>query len=367
MTPDDLGPRLGIDGPLFAFSHCRDVVREVSRAGGLGVLGVNLFTPDALRRELDALERELAGRPYGVDVLYPGPPPAGGRGPRSIPAPQKDFLRGLATDAGLGPGWDAAWDDPDLAAWEVNTSRERTDELLEICLEHRPSLVVSALRPMPAPFVERMAARDIIVGGMVGSVTHARAHVRGGANLIIAQGAEAGGHTGDIATMVLVPEVVDAVAPIPVLAAGGIATGRQMAAALALGAAGVWTGSVWLAAAESDLEPEVVEKLLAAGSADTVKTRAFTGKPCRSLTDSFVAAWARPDAPETLPMPLQELLIRPFTRQAHATRRVPYMGTPVGQVVGLMRERRRAADIVATMFEECATTVADLDRRFAVG
>jgi len=330
MTDASLAARLGIDGPLFGFSHCRDVVREVSRAGGLGVLGVNLLSPDALRTELEALERELAGRPYGVDLLYPGE----GAGPDAvglegrIPAAHKDFVRGLAAEAGLAPGWDEDYADPALTSVHVNTTSDRSDELLAVCREFAPRLVVSALRPLPPAWVADLKNAGVLVGGMCGSARHARAHVQGGADLVIAQGAEAGGHTGTVGTMVLVPEVVDAVAPVPVLAAGGIASGRQMAAALALGAAGVWMGSVWLSTVESDLEPEVVDKLLVAGSDRTVMTRAFTGKPCRSLADDeFVRAWTRDGAPEPLPMPLQELLIRPMTTRAHAGRKVPFMGT----------------------------------------
>lgn len=354
-----LTEQLGIDGSLFAFSHCRDVVREVSRAGGLGVLGVNMFGPDELRRELRVLEQELGGRPYGVDVLYPGPdadaPPASGA---AIPSAHRAFLAGLATEMGVPGDWAAAYDDTELARHHVNTTRQHTMELIEVCLEFSPRLLVSALRPLPAHTVEEFRGRGVLVGGMCGTARHARSHVASGADLIIAQGSEAGGHTGDITTMVLVPEVVDAVGPVPVLAAGGIGTGRQMAAALALGAAGVWTGSLWLTTIESDLESEVVDKLLRAGSDATVRTRAFTGKPCRSLADDeFVAAWHRPDAPEFLPMPLQELLIRPLTTRAHALRRVEHMGTPVGQIVGQLRSRRRSADVVYDVLSECDETL----------
>ena len=357
---NELAQRLGIEAPLFAFSHCRDVVREVSRAGGLGVLGVNMLTPEGLRTELAALEQELGGRPYGVDLLYPG----GDADPLgdgvALPQAHQAFLVRLAEEAGVPAGWERAYADPDLTLVEVNTTPARSDQLLEVCLEFSPRLVVSALRPLPTEWVARLHRDGVLVGGMCGSAKHARVHVQGGADLVIAQGYEAGGHTGDIATMVLVPEVVDAVAPVPVLAAGGIATGRQMAAALALGASGVWTGSVWLATRESDLEREVVDKLLEAGSGDTVKTRVFTGKPCRSLVDAFVQAWDRPEAPQPLPMPLQELLIRPMQARVHEAGLKPFMGTPVGQVVGLMSSRRPAAAVVADMLGECSETLSRL-------
>lgn len=357
-----LSAQLGIDAPIFAFSHCRDVVREVSRAGGMGVLGVNLLSPDRLREELVALERELGGAPYGVDLLYPGPD-AATPGPEQLPAEHKAFVRGLGVEAGIGTGWDDALDDISLSSVHVNTTEDRSDELLRVCLEFSPRLVVSALRPLPDAVVVELTARGVMIGGMCGSARHAEAHVRAGAGLIIAQGSEAGGHTGEVGTLVLVPEVVDAVAPLPVLAAGGIGSGRQMAAAMALGAAGVWTGSIWLATAESDLEQEVIDKLLRAGSGSTVKTRAFTGKPCRSLVDDeFVRAWDRPGAPEPLPMPLQELLIRPLTTRVHASHKAAFMGTPVGQVVGSMRRRRPAAEVVVEMLTECQETLVRLGR-----
>lgn len=357
---NELARQLGIEAPIFAFSHCRDVVREVSRAGGLGVLGVNMLTPERLHQELAALEAELSGRPYGVDLLYPG----GEANPLSsgvaLPKEHRDFLIGLGAEAGVPPGWENSYTDPALTSIEVNTTPARSDELLEVCREFSPRLVVSALRPLPLAWVERLHEDGVLVGGMCGSAKHALSHVQGGADLVIAQGYEAGGHTGEVTTMVLVPEVVDAVAPVPVLAAGGIATGRQMAAALALGASGVWAGSVWLTTRESDLEPEVVDKLLRAQSTDTVKTRVFTGKPCRSLVDDFVRAWDRPGAPSPLPMPLQELLIRPMTTRAHAAGHEPFMGTPVGQVVGVMSRRAPAATVLTDMVSECSEILGQL-------
>lgn len=356
-----LTARLRIDSPIFAFSHCRDVVREVSRAGGLGVLGVNMFTPEGLEDELSALESELGPSGYGVDVLIPDGPAGAATGPAQLPEQHREFMRDLAARIGLPPDWSDEYDSPALTMRHVNTTQQRTTELLDVCLSFSPRLVVSALRPLPPDLMERVRAGGALVGGMCGTRHHAEAHVAGGADVVIAQGSEAGGHTGDVGTMVLVPEVVDAIRPVPVLAAGGIGTGRQMAAALALGAAGVWTGSIWLTTVESDVEPLLVDKLLQADSTGTVKTRAFTGKPCRSLADDeFVAAWAAADAPTTLPMPLQELLIRPLTTRAHQLGRADYMGTPVGQIVGTMQRRRRAADVVFDLLSECQSALADL-------
>lgn len=189
---------------------------------------------------------------------------------------------------------------------------------------------------------------------------HARAHAAVGVDLVIAQGTEAGGHTGEVSTLVLVPRVVDAVAPIPVLAAGGIATGRQMAASLALGAAGVWCGSVWLTTRESETPPAVKERMLAASSEDTVRTRSFTGKPCRVLRSEWTNAWEAPDAPAPLPMPmpLQSMLSdRPRRRVEAVAERpsspaVDLLSPFIGQVVGQMNAVRPARQVVLDMVEE---------------
>lgn len=171
--------------------------------------------------------------------------------------------------------------------------------------------------------------------------------------MIIAQGTEAGGHTGDVATMVLVPEVVDAVGPdVPVLAAGGIGTGRQIAAALALGAQGVWTGSIWLTVTEADTAPVVVERLLAATSRDTVRSRVMTGKPARQLRTAWTEAWERPDAPEPLPMPLQGILYAEAARRIARVQQPDLSGFPVGQIVGRMNRVRPVKDVMLDLVEE---------------
>lgn len=165
-------------------------------------------------------------------------------------------------------------------------------------------------RLAPADVVARAHDRDVLVAALAGSARHARKHKDAGIDVVVAQGYEAGGHTGEIASMVLTPEVVEAVDPLPVLAAGGIGSGRQAAAALALGAQGVWLGSVWLTTSEADMHsPALTRKLLAAGSGDTVRSRALTGKPARQLRTEWTDAWDGPDGPGALPMPLQGLLV----------------------------------------------------------
>ena len=205
---------------------------------------------------------------------------------------------------------------------------------------------------MPRDIVERAHRAGIKVGGMVGSVQHAIRQREAGVDLVIAQGHEAGGHTGEIATMVLTPQVVDAVASIPVLAAGGIATGRQFAAALALGAEGAWCGSVWLTTAQSDLLPETKRRLLAAASSDTARTRSYTGKPARFLKNAWTEAWDAPDAPPPLMRPLQHLLSKPAQHRIERARIENLLGTPVGQVVGQLNQELSVRQVYAEMMTE---------------
>jgi len=194
------------------------------------------------------------------------------------------------------------------------------------------------------------------VAALIGRIDQALVQKQAGVDIIVASGYEAGGHTGEITTMVLTPEVVDAVAPTPVLAAGGIGTGRQIAAALALGAQGVWTGSIWLTVSESDTAPLVQEKLLKATSRDTIRSRSLSGKPARQLKTAYIDAWERKDTPDPLPMPLQFLLCsEALTRIGRAARQggkaSELMGTPVGQIVGAMKHQQSSRELIYELVE----------------
>jgi NAD(P)H-dependent flavin oxidoreductase YrpB (nitropropane dioxygenase family) len=314
--------KFGIEFPLFAFSHCRDVVAAVTNAGGLGVLGAVAYTPDRLDEELRWIDDHVGGRPYGVDVLVPGKidkSAATGSGDAmlgAIPDAHWAFVAELFARYGLpapaaGPGGSAQA----LAAGAMQVTSAGAADLIDVALAHPIQLIASALGTPPPLMVEKARAVSVPVAALVGTAEHARRQLAAGVDLIVAQGTEAGGHTGEISTMVLVPEVVDAVAPLPVLAAGGIATGRQMAAALALGASGVWCGSVWLTTEEAETAPAVKEKMLAATSRDTLRSRSRTGKPARQLRSAWTDAWEGPDSPGTLPMPLQMIIAEPAMRQ----------------------------------------------------
>jgi NAD(P)H-dependent flavin oxidoreductase YrpB (nitropropane dioxygenase family) len=364
----------GIEFPIFAFSHCRDVVAAVSRAGGLGVLGAVAYGPDQLAVALDWLDEHVGDRPYGVDVIVParyvGDQAGGlqlGEVASLLPEEHKAFVDDILERYGV-----AAFPAPDgdrhSGDRPMPFSSRSAAELLEVVWSHpKVKLIANALGPAPGHLVEDAHSRGVLVAGLVGKVDHARRQKDAGVDMIIAQGSEAGGHTGEIGTMVLVPQIVDAVAPIPVLAAGGIADGRQVAASLALGAAGVWCGSVWLTTDEAETHPVVKEKFLAASSADTVRSRAKTGKPARQLRSAWTDEWDRPDTPEPLGMPLQSALVaraeariaRSAASNEGARQLINYF---VGQAVGQMNVAKPAGQVVLDMVEEyiaAASRLAD--------
>ncbi|HET9966919.1 MAG TPA: nitronate monooxygenase [Streptosporangiaceae bacterium] len=355
--------RLGIEFPIFAFSHCRDVVAAVTNAGGFGVLGATGHSPRALETDLAWIDEQVKGKPYGVDLLLPvsydktapqhgqpeppAAPPPGGR----FPPGHQAFLDDLLT----------RYDVPELpghlpaSAGALSVSPQAASSLLDVAFAHPIRLVASALGPPPADLVSQAHDRGVVVAALVGTAEHARRQQAAGVDLIVAQGTEAGGHTGQISTMVLVPEVVRTVAPVPVLAAGGIVTGAQMAAAMALGAQGVWCGSVWLTTEEAETDPSVKKKMLAASAADTVRSRSLTGKPARMLRSAWTDEWESDQAPAPLPMPLQTMLTASAQQRINrnagaggsgATELATYF---VGQGVGLMDRIRPARQVVEQM------------------
>lgn len=362
---------VGIDVPIFAFSHCRDVVAAVSNAGGLGVLGAVAHSPEQLDIDLRWIEEQVNGKPYGVDLLVPEKYVGADEGGLDrdaleslLPDEHRAFLQDLLARYDVPPLPEGSGAPRGIGGMRVDP--KSMAPLLDVCFEHSPRLLASALGPPPPHFIERAHAADIPVAALAGSVEHAIRHAEAGADLVVAQGTEAGGHTGLIATMVLVPLVVDAVGPLPVLAAGGIGNGRQLAAGMALGADGAWCGSVWLTTEEAETPPAVKDKLLAAGPGDTVRSRSMTGKPARMLRTAWTDEWERPDGPGPLPMPIQPLLIGPAMarigsvaeqRGTGANDLVTYF---VGQVVGSMNTVRPARRVVLEMVEEFIDAVERL-------
>lgn len=351
-----------IDLPIFAFSHCRDVVAAVSRAGGMGVLGALAFTPEQLEIELRWIDEQVGGRPYGVDVVMPASYAGadlddGGDIEAAleamIPEEHRRFVEELLERHGVPPLPAGESPTRGLLGWTHGGARSQVD----VALAHPIALLANALGPPPPDVTELAHAKGVPVAALVGDADQARKQVAAGVDVIVASGTEAGGHTGEISTMVLVPDVVDAVAPVPVLAAGGIGDGRQVAAALALGAQGVWTGSIWLTVVESDLPPVMRDKLLRAGARDTVRSRALTGKPARQLRTPWTEAWDDPAGPGALPMPLQFMLTAEALRRIGRSGNDALAGSPVGQIVGRMNSVRTTRDVVFDLADGAVRTI----------
>jgi NAD(P)H-dependent flavin oxidoreductase YrpB (nitropropane dioxygenase family) len=355
-----------IEYPIFAFCHCRDVVAAVSRAGGLGVLGAVGFTAEQLDIELKWIDDHVDGKPYGVDFVMPASteatPPVDPQQMyehlRSmISEKHRQFVEELTKRFDLPPLPEGEAGFSGVLGWTPEVSRLQA----EIAFKHPIKLMANALGTPPPDIIAQAHERGIRVAALAGKVKHAEHHVAAGVDIVIAQGTEAGGHTGEVATLVLVPEVVDAVGDrAHVLAAGGIASGRQIAAGLALGADGVWTGSVWLTTAESDTAPEVMDSYLKATSSDTVRSRSFSGKPARMLRTPWTDAWEAPDSPGTLPLPLQNILIAPALARFFHAHKAHLMFAPVGQVVGSLKQVRRVRDVIQEMVQEYLATVERL-------
>ena len=353
---------LGIEFPILAFSHCRDVIAAVSKAGGFGVLGAAGHSPHQLDIDLGWITEQVGGRPFGVDVIVPAKYEGKDDGGLTveklqalIPQAQRDFLEALLLRYNV----------PELPEGESGRqireapmSLNQASPLMDVAFAHPINLIVNALGPPPQEMIDRAHAQGVKVAALAGKKSHAVRHAAMGVDLIIAQGHEAGGHTGDIGTMVLVPEIVDAVAPLPVLAAGGIGGGRQFAASLALGAEGVWCGSIWLTTEEAETHPTVKQKFLAASSSDTLRSRSRTGKPARQLRSAWTDAWEGPDSPGMLAMPLQPLLISEASQRIDRAAHDPASGAAqlsnyfVGQIVGSMNQVKPAASVVLEMVEE---------------
>jgi NAD(P)H-dependent flavin oxidoreductase YrpB (nitropropane dioxygenase family) len=363
---------LGTEFPILAFTHCRDVAAAVSRTGGFGVLGAVAHTPEQLDIDLKWLEEEIGDRPYGVDLLLPTKYEGSTEGGVTreavaalMPPGHLEFLDDVMARYDVPP----LPDGERIVGAPLNISPEGVAPLLDVAFSHPIRLIASALGPPPPYLVERAHDHDVVVAALAGKAVHAERHAAAGADLIVAQGTEAGGHTGEIATMVLVPEIVDRVAPVPVLAAGGIGRGRQMAAAMALGADGVWCGSVWLTTEEAETEPAVKEKFLLATSGDTVRSRSKTGKPARMLRSAWTEEWDRADTPDPLPMPLQSALIT--EAEARIRRSAHHQGSGanqlanyfVGQVVGNMNQTKSASQVVLDIVDEFIDAVTDLSER----
>ncbi|MEM1110530.1 MAG: nitronate monooxygenase family protein [Pseudomonadota bacterium] len=361
----DFCKELGLEVPIFAFTHCRDVVVAVSKAGGIGVLGAVGFSAEQLREELDWIDDHIGDHVYGVDTAIPqkyegmdktSPEELVAMLQEAIPEQHRKFAEKLLDDAGV-PAWPDGDDEVSLSFSAVQ-AQALVDEALT-----RPKcrMIVNALGTPPADIVEQVHASGRLIGALAGRLKHGLAHKAAGLDFVICQGTEGGGHAGEVASMVLWPQMVDALAPLPVLAAGGIGNGRQILAALGMGAQGVWMGSMWLNSNEAHAEPAQRESYMAATSEDTVRSRSFTGKTARMLKNEWTEAWEQADTPEPLPMPLQGYLTFDAVRRTHR-----YAGSgecqkvafnPIGQVVGQINEIESCRDIMFRLLTEYTEAV----------
>jgi NAD(P)H-dependent flavin oxidoreductase YrpB (nitropropane dioxygenase family) len=373
---NNLCATLGIEFPLFAFSHCRDVVAAVSKAGGFGVLGATAFNPEQLEVELAWIDENIDGKPYGIDVLIPENLSVGHEKDLTsktlaarIPQAHRDFVAHLLVEHGVTGTQEharARSDDAPPPFWPAEAM-----ELLRVAFNHPIKMIVNALGKPPPEMIQMGRDHGVPVGALAGAKEHALRLAAAGCDVIIAQGGEAGGHCGEVSTLVLIPEVVRALKQaghdVPVLAAGGIMTGAQMAACMAMGAAGAWTGSVWLATTESECSQIFREKMVAARSRDTVRSKGRTGKFSRQLVSAWTDAWEGADSPGALPMPMQSLIAEPAIHRATKSAEggnaaaVPLVTYFVGQGVGMVENIVSARSVVQDFMTDYADAVETLN------
>jgi NAD(P)H-dependent flavin oxidoreductase YrpB (nitropropane dioxygenase family) len=366
---------LGIEFPLLAFSHCRDVVAAVSRAGGMGVFGAVRYSPEQLREELTWIDAHCGGKPYGVDLIVPNR--FEGKGEerdtvdlvKTLPRSHREFISGVLQAHDIdGDALDE--EENGRLNFARNLEEAGAADMLDVAFSFPIRLIANALGTPPRVMIDQAKSRDVPVAALVGTRVHTVAQIAAGVDILVAVGGEAGGHCGDISTMVLIPEVVSVAEDTPVLAAGGIVTGRQMAAAMAMGAAGAWCGSVWLTTLEAEPSPVIKEKLLSATSSDTVRSRSRTGKPSRQLRSPWTDAWEQ-GGQVPLPMPLQSLLVEPALLRIDKLAQSGHAGARdlatywVGQGVGLMNQEQTAAAVVqefkADFLDACERLTSSLD------
>ncbi len=369
--------QLGIEFPLFAFSHCRDVIVEVSKAGGFGVLGAAGHTPESLEIELKWIDEHIDGKSYGVDLIVPtslAERDSSNLTPEDIeariPPEHKAYVESILAQNGIDTK--DLWQKPRTGHGD-NLRESGASQLLDVAFDHPIKLIVNALGVPPGFMLERAKAEGVLVGALTGAKEHAIKHCEAGVDVLVVSGTEAGGHCGDVSTLVLVPEVLDAVSQfdnVSVLAAGGIVTGKQMAACMAMGAEGVWCGSVWLTTIEAETNPAVKEKMLIANSRQTVRSKSRTGKYTRQLRSPWTDAWTAEEAPAPLPMPLQGLVSEPALRRidklaeagdANAQKLATYW---VGQGVGLMNQSVSARTVVYDFMEDFGAAAERLGGMF---
>lgn len=357
---------LGIEFPLVAFSHCRNVVAEVSKAGGMGVLGAVGMTPEELDVELAWIDKNCGGKPYGVDVLIPNK--MVGKDDASmtsetlmsmVPQEYRDFRADILAQNGIEAD-ELRHASAQGSGMGTNMRHDGAKRLLDVAFSYPIKLIANALGVPPQWMLDMGKENGVKVAALVGAKEHAIRQVQAGVDILVVSGTEGGGHCGSVSSMVLIPEVHQAIQPYgdtPILAAGGIVTGRQMAAAMAMGADGAWTASVWLTTSDAETSQPVKEKMLQASSSDTVRSRSRTGKHSRQLRSVWTDAWEEGPL-EPLPMPLQTMVSEPalalIDREAEkGNAQAKSLATYwVGQGVGLLTQEKSARAVVQEFKED---------------
>ena len=367
----DICKKLGIEYPIFAFTHCRDVVVAVSKAGGIGVLGAVGYSPEQLKEELDWIDEHIGEYPYGVDTVIPqkyegmdekDPEQLLESLQKMIPDGHREFVEELLSDNGVPKAPETNGPKGGLLGWTEATAEPQIDEALK---HPNVKLIANALGTPPADMIKKIQDKGVLIGALCGKIKQAVAHKEAGLDFIIAQGGEGGGHTGEIGSIVLWPQIVDAVDGLPVLAAGGIGSGRQMAAAMSTGAQGVWCGSLWLAVEEAAAQPAEKDSYLNATSEDTIRSKAWTGKPARMLKNKWTEAWENPENPDPLPMPLQGMITFDAMRRTSmyagsgSTQDVSF--NAAGQVIGQVKQIESVKDVIYRIINEYLDSIERLN------
>jgi len=367
----DICKKLGIEYPIFAFTHCRDVVVAVSKAGGIGVLGAVGYSPEQLKEELDWIDEHIGEYPYGVDTVIPqkyegmdekNPEQLLETLQKMIPDGHRKFVEDLLSANGVPEAPETNGPKGGLLGWTEATAEPQIEEALK---HPNVKLIANALGTPPADMIKKIQDQGVLIGALCGKIKQAVAHKEAGLDFIIAQGGEGGGHTGEIGSIVLWPQIVDAVDDLPVLAAGGIGSGRQMAAAMSTGVQGVWCGSLWLAVEEAAAQPAEKDSYLNATSEDTIRSKAWTGKPARMLKNKWTEAWENPENPDPLPMPLQGMITFDAMRRTSMyagsgnTQEVSF--NAAGQVIGQVKQIESVKDVIFRMINEYLDSVERLN------
>ncbi|EPZ16141.1 hypothetical protein M622_02900 [Thauera terpenica 58Eu] len=352
--------KLGIEYPVVAFTHCKDVAVAVINSGGFAVLGEALHTPDEIAADIKWIRERIGGKPFGIDLVLPSSVPAEKSVAEllaMIPQEQRDFEQHIKQKYNV-PDPKIA---PNIHVWG-GLDQKRAMDQLEVVFDERVPVFASGLGS-PAFLLKRAHELGIQVWGLVGKPRQAKRQIEAGTDVIIAQGFDAAGHTGNIGTFSIVPQVVDAArgTGVPVIAAGGVTTGRHLAAALALGADGVWTGSLWLTSRESDLNMPLKERLLEAETEDTMYSDCISGYTMRTTRSPWHDEWMSDAAPEVLKPPLQMILSSNYIQGSLDYQRKDLMTEAAGQGIHYIKEMKPARQILSDIVEEAL----DVFDRFA--